>query len=135
MAGPGQTKTKNPFESEGDKRDFSSAPAPLVNKRNIPHLSNMSVGDVRQCFLQMRNTADLKSSTILWCGITAGQFALAYLLQTTNSTARRRKTKNKHTYSSAAEPDPEPTIAEHDETSSPTISGGQSPRTDVNTFV
>jgi len=89
----------------------------------------MSVGDVRQCFLQMRNTADLKSSTILWCGITAGQFALAYLLQTTNSTARRRKTKKKHTYSS-----PDPMIAEHEETSRLTISGGQSPRTEVNTF-
>ena len=46
--------------------------------RSLSRIHGMTVGDVRQCFTQMRKTPDLTSNTTLWCGITAGNFALRY---------------------------------------------------------
>ena len=50
----------------------------------------MTVGDVRQCFSQMRKLPSLNANTTLWCGITAGNFALRYLVNTAG-TSRKRK--------------------------------------------
>lgn len=50
----------------------------------------MTVGDVRQCFSQMRNTPNLSSNTTLWCGITAGNFALRYLVSTVGSSRKKK---------------------------------------------
>jgi hypothetical protein len=38
----------------------------------------------------MRNTPNLSSNSTLWCGITAGNFALHYLVNTAGA-ARKRK--------------------------------------------
>lgn len=38
----------------------------------------MTVGDVQQCFSQMRDMPSLTSNTTLWCGMTAGNFAFQY---------------------------------------------------------
>lgn len=95
----------NPF-AENEKSESHAltifAPEPLSAQKNASKLNNMTVGDVRQCFQQMRNTPDLRSSTVLWCGLTAGQFALAYLLQTAHSSSRRRRAKEKDTPASPA---------------------------------
>jgi hypothetical protein len=87
------SKNTEPGSSDHKNEDAFSLSSPLMVQKNVSRINNMTVGDVRQCFQQMRNTPDLKSSTVLWCGVTAGQFALAYLLQTTNSTSRRRRNK------------------------------------------
>lgn len=50
----------------------------------------MTVGDVRQCFSQMRSTPCLTSATTLWCGITAGNFALRYLVNTAGASRKRK---------------------------------------------
>ena len=87
--------SNNPFEVDTTTETHKQSPEPLGNKNGLSRVTSMTVGDVRQCFQQMRNTADLRSSTVLWCGITAGQFALLYLLQTAHSSSRRRITKQK----------------------------------------
>ncbi len=66
---------------------------PLTSNKHSHSLSriqNMTVGDVRQCFSEMRNTENLSSFTVLWCGLTAGQFALQYLVNTTGASRKRR---------------------------------------------
>lgn len=50
----------------------------------------MTVGDVRQCFSQMRNTPHLTSQTTLWCGMSAGTFALRYLVNTAVCSRKKR---------------------------------------------
>lgn len=50
--------------------------------RSLSRIHGMTVGDVRQCFSQMRNSPNLSSNTTLWCGITAGNFALHYVVNT-----------------------------------------------------
>ena len=59
------------------------------NARSLSRINDMTVGDVRQCFSQMRNTPSLKSNTTLWCGISAGNFALRYLVNTAGSSRRK----------------------------------------------
>ena len=94
-------RSTNPFESICSQSTtsvplvYSTVPIPLESKKGTSRFNSMTVGDVRQCFQQMRSTPDLRSSTVLWCGITAGQFALAYLLQTAHSSSRRRRFKAK----------------------------------------
>lgn len=58
--------------------------------RSFSRISNMTVGDVRHCFAQMRARDELSASTVLWCGMTAGEFALQYLIHTTGI-ARKKK--------------------------------------------
>lgn len=58
--------------------------------RSLSRISNMTVGDVRHCFAQMRSRPSLRSSMVLWCGMTAGEFALQYLIHTTGM-ARKKK--------------------------------------------
>ena len=81
----------NPFQ------DKASTEWPVVkesrrpkNARSLSRIHGMTVGDVRQCFSQMRSTPNLSSNTTLWCGITAGNFALHYLVNTAGA-ARKRK--------------------------------------------
>lgn len=60
------------------------------NARSLSRIHGMTVGDVRQCFSQMRNTPMLNSNTTLWCGMTAGNFALRYLVNTAGSLRKKR---------------------------------------------
>jgi len=57
-------------------------------------ISTMSVGDVRYSFCQLRAAGagdDLTSKLVLYNGQTAGEFALSYLIETSNSMRKRRK--------------------------------------------
>lgn len=58
--------------------------------RSLSRIEGMTVGDVRQCFSQMRATPCLTAETTLWCGITAGHFALRYLVNTAGSSRKKR---------------------------------------------
>lgn len=64
--------------------------APRPNAKSLSRIDGMTVGDVRQCFSQMRTCYDLSANTTLWCGITAGEFALAYLVNTVGSSRKKR---------------------------------------------
>ena len=58
-------------------------------------LGNMTVGDIRYCFQQLRNAGDdLSPEMILYNGKCAGEFALQYLQETSSATKKRRKTGN-----------------------------------------
>jgi hypothetical protein len=55
-------------------------------------LGDMTVGDIRYCFQQLRNAGDsLTSEMILYNGQCAGEFALQYLQETSSATKKRRK--------------------------------------------
>ena len=52
----------------------------------------MSVGDVRYSFNQLRAAGErLTSKLVLYNGQTAGEFALSYLIETSNSMRKRRR--------------------------------------------
>lgn len=90
----------DPFQENNNSSVQNSSLPCLTMQKSVSRINNMTVGDVRQCFHQMRNTPNLTASTVLWCGVTAGKFALSYLLQTAHSTSRRRRSKyttEKHT--------------------------------------
>lgn len=57
-------------------------------------ISGMSVGDVRYSFNQLRAAGErLTSKLVLYNGQTAGEFALSYLIETSNSMRKRRRRK------------------------------------------
>lgn len=55
-------------------------------------LGDMTVGDIRYCFQQLRNAGkDLGPDMILYNGQSAGEFALKYLRETSTAMRNRRK--------------------------------------------
>ena len=55
-------------------------------------LGDMTVGDIRYCFQQLRNAGgNLNPDMMLYNGETAGEFALKYLRETSTATKKRRK--------------------------------------------
>lgn len=55
-------------------------------------LGDMTVGDIRYCFQQLRNAGpELNPDMMLYNGQCAGEFALKYLQETSNATRKRRK--------------------------------------------
>ena len=59
-------------------------------------LGDMTVGDIRYCFQQLRNAGDnLSSEMILYNGQCAGEFALQYLQETSSATKKRRKNNSR----------------------------------------
>lgn len=55
-------------------------------------LGDMTVGDIRYCFKQLRNAGkDLSPDMMLYNGQSAGEFALKYLKETSSATRKRRK--------------------------------------------
>lgn len=55
-------------------------------------LGDMTVGDIRYCFQQLRNAGpELHPEMMLYNGLCAGEFALKYLQETSNATRKRRK--------------------------------------------
>lgn len=88
----------NPFADRVPTQTFgqppASSPAPSAKTpralRSLSRIEGMTVGDVRQCFSQMRATPCLTAETTLWCGITAGHFALRYLVNTAGSSRKKR---------------------------------------------
>ena len=62
-------------------------------------IPGMSIGDIRQCFVQLRVLHDsLTCDTLLFNGYTAGAFALLYVQKcyTSKCRAPRRKKNKKH---------------------------------------
>ena len=52
----------------------------------------MTVGDIRYCFQQLRNeNGNLTPEFVLYNGKCSGEFALCYLIETSNSTRNRRR--------------------------------------------
>lgn len=57
-------------------------------------ICGMTVGDIRYCFQQLRSAGHaLSPQLVLYNGQCAGEFALAYLIETSNSMRKRRKRK------------------------------------------
>lgn len=55
-------------------------------------LGDMTVGDIRYCFQQLRNAGkDLNPEMMLYNGQSAGEFALKYLRETSAAMRKRRK--------------------------------------------
>lgn len=55
-------------------------------------LGDMTVGDIRYCFQQLRNAGkDLNPDMVLYNGQSAGEFALKYLRETSSAMRQRRK--------------------------------------------
>lgn len=55
-------------------------------------LGDMTVGDIRYCFQQLRNAGkNLSPEMMLYNGQSAGEFALKYLRETSTATRKRRK--------------------------------------------
>jgi len=55
-------------------------------------ICGMTVGDIRYCFQQLRSAgAALSPQLVLYNGQCAGEFALSYLIETSNSMRKRRK--------------------------------------------
>lgn len=79
-----------PFEDRPLKKEHVWPPANNKSSRSLSRMDSMTVGDVRQCFSQMRSTFYLSSNTILWCGLTAGEFALQYLINTSGLSRKKR---------------------------------------------
>lgn len=57
-------------------------------------ICGMTVGDIRYCFQQLRSAGSaLNPQLVLYNGQCAGEFALSYLIETSNSMRKRRKKK------------------------------------------
>lgn len=57
-------------------------------------ICGMTVGDIRYCFQQLRNAgSSLTPHLVLYNGQCAGEFALSYLIETSNSMRKRRRKK------------------------------------------
>lgn len=57
-------------------------------------ICGMTVGDIRYCFQQLRSAGSaLSPQLVLYNGQCAGEFALSYLIETSNSMRKRRKRK------------------------------------------
>lgn len=67
-------------------------------------LGDMTVGDIRYCFKQLRNAGkDLSPDMMLYNGQSAGEFALKYLRETSTATRKRRKKLSMVVKSSASD--------------------------------
>lgn len=61
-------------------------------------ICGMTVGDIRYCFQQLRSAgSSLNPQLVLYNGQCAGEFALSYLIETSNSMRKRRKKKKQET--------------------------------------
>ena len=95
-----QRPTPNPLRcpfaprTESMKQNFSRNNKRTQRYRSTAQsrLGDMTVGDIRYCFQQLRNAGDsLTSEMILYNGQCAGEFALQYLQETSSATKKRRK--------------------------------------------
>ena len=87
---PSRPTSSNPRPE--DKATTASGAAHTKPRLNRSHsrIQGMTVGDVRQCFSQMRNTPFITANTTLWCGMSAGMFALRYLVNTAVCSRKKR---------------------------------------------
>lgn len=77
----------NPFQDETLARpDRNLRPKRTSSTNSVSRIHGMTVGDVRQCFSQMRVCPNMTHKSILWYGITAGKFSMLYLLTPVNKT-------------------------------------------------
>jgi len=80
----------------------------------------MTVGDIRYCFQQLRNAGDkLTPELVLYNGQCAGDFALRYLVETSNSMRSRQKRETRQAEQEANNhefPDSQIPVSAHHET-------------------
>ena len=82
---PGEIKTAMLRQTKRTQRYRSTARS---------RICGMTVGDIRYCFQQLRSAGkDLQPELILYNGQCAGEFALQYLIETSNSMRKKRKRK------------------------------------------
>jgi len=82
---PGEIKTAMLRQTKRTQRYRSTARS---------RICGMTVGDIRYCFQQLRSAGnDLTEDLVLYNGEKAGQFALSYLIETSNSMRKKRKKK------------------------------------------
>lgn len=82
---PGEIKTAMLRQTKRTQRYRSTARS---------RICGMTVGDIRYCFQQLRSAGrDLSPQLVLYNGQCAGEFALSYLIETSNSMRKRRKRK------------------------------------------
>tara|TARA_Y100000591_G_C21851452_1_gene711923 strand:- start:4258 stop:4557 length:300 start_codon:yes stop_codon:yes gene_type:complete len=69
---------------------------PLKTKKKIQSsIESLSVGDERRCFNQIRRAADyITEDTLLWNGLSAGSFALQYIIG--HHSKRKKKAEEKN---------------------------------------
>lgn len=68
-------------------------------------ICGMTVGDIRYCFQQLRNAGNLLTPEfVLYNGQCAGEFALSYLIETSNSMRRKRRDQEGDGYTFIYEP-------------------------------
>lgn len=88
---------RDPFSDRSLSRDISakrSIRSSRYRSTAKSRILGMSVGDIRYSFNQLRAAGDsLTSQLVLYNGQTAGEFALSYLIETSNSMRKRRKRK------------------------------------------
>jgi len=88
---------RDPFSDRSLVKDISckrSVRSSRYRSTAKSRILGMSVGDIRYSFNQLRAAGDsLNSSLVLYNGQTAGEFALSYLIETSNSMRKRRKRK------------------------------------------
>ncbi len=90
--------TRCPFFEEplNEKRDLQRVKHAKRAQRHRStaqsRLGDMTVGDIRYCFQQLRNAGDdLCPELMLYNGQSAGEFALKYLRETSTAMRKRRK--------------------------------------------
>lgn len=81
----------DPFRGIEDTRKKLAPPRAATNSR----IGNLTVGDVRYVFSQLRESSDIDPDFTLWCGLTAGEFSLQYLLCCTTSDQILKNTSKK----------------------------------------
>jgi len=88
---------RDPFAERSSNRDLTlkrSIRSSRYRSTAKSRILGMSVGDIRYSFNQLRAAGDkLNSQMVLYNGQTAGEFALSYLIETSNSMRKRRKKK------------------------------------------
>ncbi len=70
-------------------------------------IPNMTIGDVRQSFVQLRMLANsVSSTTVLWNGMTAGKFSILYIVKTHCNNKKVRPHPKKQNGASSMTPKP-----------------------------
>jgi hypothetical protein len=64
----------------------------IRKKGQASKIPNMTIGDVRQCFMQLRlMKKTVTSKTHLWNGMQAGEFAILYIIKTYKHKCKHKK--------------------------------------------
>jgi hypothetical protein len=88
-----QNTSFNPFDAVPYDPSKLRIPSKSATKSRI---GNLTVGDVRYIFTQLRGQTDMDPKRTLWTGETSGSFSLNYLLQSNNMLSNNSVKKTRH---------------------------------------